>query len=235
MKSITKKIFIVFICFTLLLTTFSGSLALNVKQKDTQIETNPDTDIESEKEEITIIRFGPKGNVEPLSFKIDVDNIEDIGDYIADKCEELFNNDIEIQGFLGNQTNNTNNNTSKIFNLGWFSIVKSSGKGFHYQKRYKLRFTLVLKLFKLRLPKIRLRLRRPLIFCRYNNDPNAYTTIKPILNKNNTKVVEGNHSVMVRSFIGYTGWIGHFSNTPYDLLPRGFYGYSRFTFCRSFS
>lgn len=48
---------------------------------------------------------------------------------------------------------------------------------------------------------------------------------------NATKTILGNHSVLVRNFVGYTTWCGRFSQSPLDILPRAFCGYARFVVC----
>ena len=45
---------------------------------------------------------------------------------------------------------------------------------------------------------------------------------------NTTKIVEGNHSILVINFKGFTTWDGRFSNSLFDILPRALCGVSGF-------
>jgi uncharacterized membrane protein len=90
-------------------------------------------------------------------------------------------------------------------------------------------------LFRLGLPRITTILHTPLILCRYAKDNSAKTTITKLIGNNETlnktMIIEGNHTVIAQNFIGYTTWIGRFSKSIFDIVPRAFAGIARFAIC----
>ena len=143
-----------------------------------------------------------------------------LGEAIADKCQELFENDEELQEYL----------TSIGIKLGFICKIKSRGKGFHYQTKLIEKILLRFIRFRLALPRLNTLLTSPLVFCRYKKDLNANTTITSLL-LSNTKYVSGNHTVIVHNFIGFTTWFGRFSFSPLDLISRSLFGVAKFAIC----
>jgi hypothetical protein len=74
-----------------------------------------------------------------------------------------------------------------------------------------------------------------LIVCRYPKDTRAKTTITKLFAGNNTEnktmIIKGNQTVIAQNFIGYTTWLGRFSKSILDLVPRAFAGIARFVVC----
>ncbi|UCH72498.1 MAG: hypothetical protein JSW62_02825 [Thermoplasmatales archaeon] len=184
---------------------------------------------------VMLCRYGPDGTNKLIKTDIIIDNDEKIEDAIAEKCKELAESDHEIQEYLGKL--NDDNDTKDAF---IFSNVRSSGKGFHFKTKInRLQFLKMPKNIPF-IIKIKILLyyyndylneplngRLNIIYCRYPKDVEANTTIKSLIGgENSTKYIEGKHSVTAIDFIGYTGWIGRFSITPFDLKPRMFFGYA---------
>ena len=216
----TSKILAVAICFLFISTIAQTAMAEKLNAK-----TNKNIDIEDEtiSKLVTIFRYGLDGNIEPVEVKLDIKNGEDISEALDNKCEELFEKDTELQGYISNLEKNSSN-----LSLGYgLYRIQSKGKGFHFKTKLFVKIITKFMLLKLKLPYIRVRYKRKTIFCNYQQDPNAQTNITPIIsiigNKNSTGVT-GAHSILVRNFRGYTTWLGRFAFTP--LLPRSFCGIS---------
>jgi len=170
---------------------------------------------------LTLYRYGSDGSITPVKVDLKLKKGQDIDEAIVSICDQLFENDNEMQNIL--KTSN--------FTGGIFCKVKSHGRGFHYKSMFPEKILLKFALFKLGLPRVSSILRKPLIVCRYSKDLKAKTTIMPLISGNTTTTVEGNHTVIVYNFIGYTTWISRFSKSPLDLLPRAFSGIARFAIC----
>lgn len=193
----------------------------------TASEINNENGIEKSEEELTpvslsktviLYRHGVDGSITPIKVKIDSGNSKDFGDAILDKCQELFENDEEFE------------NISKI-KVNIFSIVRSKGRGFHYQMQLLGKLSIRYILFRLGLPRIHTLFMDPLIVCKYKNEE-AKTTIRPLILPNIKVEINGSHVVIVHNFIGFTSWIGRFALTPLNLTPRSFYGIARLAFCQ---
>lgn len=217
MNILLKKSIALMVCIFFVLTSMTAISESIVDEKNITII-----------EKVTLLRYGPDGSVEPVIVEIELKEDQDIDNVIAEKCNELLSLDQEIQDLLNNQTGV--NRTS-----GVFKVVSSKGKGLHFKLKTRLRLTLNKKLTSLKLPRISVIPRKPLIYCNYVNDPNAYTEVSPMFKSdpNATKIVTGNHSVLALNFIGYTSWSGRFSFTPFDILPRSFSGIALFIICKS--
>jgi hypothetical protein len=211
MNKIMKKITITLICIAFVTTAVGSSSALF-------------TDDETVRE-ITLYRHGLDGSITPIKTTIKLGDGGNIGEIMMEKCRELFENDIEIQNYL-----NKSLNISQI-PIGFITKIGSYGKGLHYQSKFLEKMTLKFVLFRLGLPRIHTIISRPLILCKYSKDINAKTTMNPLLRPYTNKVIEGNHTVAVINFIGITSWIGRFSMSPFDILPRAFFGIGNFDFC----
>ena len=229
MKKNIKKMITIAITFTFLLTAVNLSQANAVNKtilKDEKIET----------EKFTFYRYGPDGTVTPIEIEVDTKNIDNIEDFLADKCEELFEKDTEIQNFLKSKINSFMANRTQFnlsFNFGYLH-VKSKGRGFHYNTALLGEIILRYALFRLGLPRPQSIFAKPLVFCRYSGDNSSQTTITPIIRSlfrtNATTQINGNHSLLLISFVGITSWIGRFSRTPFDIFPKTLNGIARFAF-----
>lgn len=211
MKKSINQLIVLTICLVLLLPSIIISSAENLKEP---------TNI---KKIYTIYRYGPDGSITPLQVDIDIDKDENL----ADKCEELFENDIEMQKLVEIELEN--------ITFGFICKVKSQGKGFHYKSMFLEKIILRFVLFRLGLPRITTILHKPLIVCRYAKDTSAKTTITQLFGNNDTtnktKIVIGNQTVIAQNFIGYTTWAGRFSKSLFDIIPRAFAGIARFVIC----
>jgi hypothetical protein len=226
MQKSVKNTTVAVLCFLFILSAVASSQSISITNEETaeKVSSLP----EELTKTVTLYRCGPDGTVKPQQYTIVLKDGQELGEAIAEKCEELMENDVEIQDFL-KETLEVTSDSNLAF--GILSFVKSHGRGFHFKMKMRMKLKMVLKLFAIRLPKIRVRCRIPLMFCSYANDTKANTTITPLLSLNNSRIIDGNHSVFVRSFIGFTSWIGRFSISPFDLLPRGFFGFARYVIC----
>ena len=155
---------------------------------------------------------------------------------LEDKCKELFEKDTEIQNFTKNKINSFTENRTQ-FNLSFdfgFLHVKSKGRGFHYNTVLLGQIIFRYALFRLGLPRPQSIFAKPLVFCRYSRDNSSQTTITPIIRSafrtNETTQINGNHSLLLISFVGITSWVGRFSRTPFDIIPKTLNGIARFAF-----
>ena len=211
-----KKTIVMLVCLAILAPALSVAHGETIEEKTISTET------------ITLFRYGPDGSITPVNVKIDNKDGEDIGEAIADKCEELFVKDIEMQNYVEKSVGNYN------ISIGIIK-VKSHGRGFHFKTKLLEKMALNLILFKLNLPRLGVMAKKPLIFCKYSRDDRAKTTIDPLLrnNTNSTKIITGHHSVVAINFIGFTTWFGRISISP--ILPRAFFGIARIVACKSLS
>jgi len=227
MKKIFTIIFMMASCFILITSSVGSSLAEEMKDEESEDYFT-----------VVFYRYDIDGSVIPISVDIDIGDGENLEDKISSKCDELFKNDIEIQGQLDNLTKN--------YTIGaGFLLVRSVGKGFHYEsktrkkllKRPKILKKIIdkINILKIKLPDLNLLGRKKHVFCKYAYDLEANTTITPIvrssINESYVKTVEGQHSVYVYNFVGYTSWLGRFSFSPLDVLPRAFTGYGNLIIC----
>ncbi len=214
--------------FIVLIFMISGFTSLSIAS----VQDDSSTKGESQVKTITIYRHDFDGSITPIQIDLSLKMGQDIGEAIADKCDELLENDVELQKLL-----KIGNNSNGIF--GIVSKIKSRGRGLHFKTNIKIKlqpFTLrKIKLFPLLPPYFRPPLILPTIFCRYPNDETAYTEITPLLSLteggNETKTFEGPHRVTAVGFIGYKGWIGHFSLLGFG-IKTGFSGYTMFARCK---
>lgn len=242
-----KKIITAAICLVILISSMGFVTSKNIEfSKD---DTTVDDEETSSLSKFTIYRVSPDGEISPVD--IYLENVgEDIGAALENVCSNLFENDEEIQRYLGllenntgNDTNNTQNTTQDSNNTGLnLSLalgmvrIKSHGRGFHFKTKTKVQILTKFKFFKIMLPRIRISARKPIVFCKYPADERAKTTyhsiIKSYLNENATQTeITGNHSVFVKNFIGYTTWFGRISNPFSSLIPRAFSGIGKYVIC----
>jgi hypothetical protein len=226
MKITTKRLAVIFICLAFLLPSITVSSAENLKFFKSSENMNL-KEISSVKKTYTIYRFGPDGSISPIQVDIDLDKGQDLGEIIANKCEELFEKDIEMQKLIEIELEN--------LTFGFICKIKSQGRGFHYKSMLLEKMIIRFFLFRFGLPRITTILHTPLIVCRYAKDTSAKTKITQLFGKNDTinktMIIEGNHTVIAQNFIGYTTWIGRFSKSLLDIVPRAFAGIARFAIC----
>lgn len=207
-----KKTIVMLVCLTMLIPAISVACSENIEETST--------------ETITLFRYGPDGSITPVKVKIDTSDGNDVGQAIADKCEELFVNDAEMQNYV-----------EKTISLGNYTIsmgilkVKSYGRGFHFKTKFLEKAALNFILFKLDLPRLGVMAKKLLVFSKYRGEK-AKTTIDPILRnaENTTKIITGPHSVVAINFIGFTTWFGRISIAP--IIPRAFFGISSIVVCK---
>ena len=214
MRKNLKKVIATLFCliFLISISTSANSVsiqrAINEKEENI-VEEDIFTDI------ITLMRFGPDGSETPIEVEIEIKEGQDYYDAVLEKCNEILENDEEITSYF-NSVDENNSNSS--FKLGYKAKVLSYGRGFHFKMKWKLTFFLMNRIFSIFLPKIRMRLNRPLIFCNYGNDTGAKTIIGPNKLVNQTQSINGSHSILLKNFVGIALWSGHFQRT--SSIPR---------------
>ena len=224
MNKIVKKSIAILTCLTFVMIAVTSSSAVNVRQQEEENEEIVEDAIFST-ETVTIYRYGPDGSVTPIERSITLEEGQDIGDALIAQCDELLENDKEIQKLLNDDEPN--------IMTGLFVRVQSKGSGFHYKTLLLEKLYLRYFLWKLVLPRAATILAKPLVLCIYKKDFNAKTIIKPIrLKASEEKEINSTHLVIVNSFIGYTTWVGRFAYAPLTIIPRAFSGYGRFVFTK---
>lgn len=212
--------YVLLVCLVLLITSFTAMSAVDEK---TLTKT------------VTLYRYGSDGTISPITVDLKLKKGEDLAEILADKCNELVENDFEMRNFIQNSCNSSNetdNTTETYKSLNIFSKINSKGKGLHLKTKIRWKLVSKFKIFRILPPYFRKTATIPFIYCKYTNDPTANTTIHSML-FNSTKSFEGNHSIFVYKFVGYASWIGRFSFTPFDFLPRSFSGYAAVAYCKS--
>ncbi len=149
--------------------------------------------------------------------------------------------------FGGNLGNNStifgNNTTIKINGL---VRIRSWGRGFHWKSSFGFRipFTMILRYRLFDIIPLRYKLFgmkvTPRVYCTYLDDTKAFTEITPLptpMRPNpDTIRIEGNHTVAVFGFVGYTAWRGTNAEFIDDRgLRTGFDGYASLVACVKFA
>jgi hypothetical protein len=221
LRKLEKKLIAISMSLAFLMSGLATASALTVTNKvDEQEETPSETDLITKT--MTFYRCGLDGSVKTIELNLELEEEQDIGDALIAQCDKLLENDEEMQEILQQKQNNT---------FGIFVRIQSVGRGFHYKTMLFEKVYLRYLLWKLGFPRVATLLAKPLVFCSYSQDFNAKTIIKPLRKNAEEKVMEGCHSVIVNSFIGYTTWVGRFAYAPMTIIPRVFSGYARFAFC----
>jgi len=220
MRNTTKKIIILHICLIIISSSFALVSAEGID--DVFVKNIPIEETLTSTESMVFYRYGPDGKITPVKVDLDLKSYDSIDEAISSKCDELFEKDYEMQNFFEGP-----NLTS-----GVLCKVKSHGKGFHYKSLILERLLLKFVLIRMGLPRLQTLISTPFVICRYSKDETANTTIVSILDKNLTTGMEGNHTVLVYNFIGYTTWIGRFSKSLFNIIPRAFSGYAKLAICR---
>ena len=220
-----KKLIVIFILLVFVTSGITTTSALTVHNNivGDQNESSLDRTIQTKK--VTLYRYGPDGSTTSIEVEINLNDEQNIGEIMADKCEELFENDEEMQ------------NQPKLFNysIGFVCKVKSYGKGSHYKTMLIEKLIVRFILFRLGLPRLFTILNKPLVLCKYQSDSDAKTVYNPILRPNATPVtVNGTHKVAAINFLGFTSWFGRFSFSLFDVVPRAFSGIANLVVCKKF-
>jgi hypothetical protein len=202
------------------------------------ISKNAEIFEESQQKTMTIYRVAPDGSTTPV--EVDVgEETEDIGKYLESKCSELFEEDVEMQSFIQKLQKKETNDSNLSYNFGLIR-VKSHGRGFHIKTKLDLNFNSKFIFLRIFLATFLISPRKSLVVAFYN-DEKANTTFYPIVrskfNPDSVKHLEGNHTIIVGKFYGYTTWTGRFSCLLSEiffqktLLPRAFSGVGRLVVC----
>jgi len=219
MKKSIKKTLSILICLTFLLSAVMVSTASNEISVPASVTIGPSEPVSTSKD-IIVLRYGSDNTITPLRVKIQIKEGQDLGELIADKCQELFDNDPEMQ--INFSTNNSSTNV--------LSKIRSYGRGFHFKSTFRMQLLQKLKLFPFLPPYFRTAIFIPMNYCKYTTDPKAKTVVTSILTGVN-KTYEGPHSVLNVGFVGYSGWIGHISYMGF-IFRTGFAGVTVFSVCR---
>ena len=225
MKKITKKYTAILMCIIFLLSIASTSSAVTLQQQQEEKNEEPSKESRITSRTVTFYRYGVDGSVNPVEVDIELEEGQDIDDEIAEKCDELLENDVELQNLV----------LKSNISLGAFVRIKSKGRGFHFKTMLlgKLFFRFIL--FRLGLPRLFTILNKPLVLCKYKSDPNAKTIFTPILRPNAIPItVNGTHKVAAINFLGFTTWFGRFSFSLFDIIPRAFSGIANLVVCKKF-
>ncbi len=235
-----NKILVILAVLLFVASATGSAYTVNVNVEN---EENYAESIEEIKEKtFTIYKVNPDGTIIPI--KIDVEeSTENLGEFLEEKCNELFEKDVELQEYIKTLQTDNNNTTGNLSVDYGFIRIKSHGKGFHFKTKTHIKITTRFKLFKLMLPRVIITAKKCLVFASYANDSKAKTTFYPLIRSsyyNDTnltgKIVEGPHNVIVTKFTGYTTWIGRFSNMlfDFDMIPRAFSGVGKLVICNSY-
>jgi len=155
--------------------TISSSLNAELLESNTIKST---TSSNKNYEEVIIYRYGLNGEVTPVRIQVPSVYNKDLSDIVADKCNELFENDKELKELTLNEENDSK----------WVE-VKSEGKGFFFCFR-----PLVFKNRKV--------LWRTVLKCRYFYQGD-YTLVRENKTAEWTPVLEDVHEIRIIGFTGY--------------------------------
>jgi len=227
MQKWMKKSIAIVTCLMFLATAVTSCNAIKI-QKNNEVEDELE-ESQSLSRTITLQRVGPDGSITPVEVTLELENDEDFIEAVIEKCEELMNSDAEMKSLFDDDENEVEETGLQI---DYSSKITSYGRGFHFKTKYRFRFVFANRVFSLILPWIRLLYTRPWVFCRYDNDSKA----KTIWRRNifNKTVIEGNHSILLRHFVGFALWPGRFDNSSGNLLPKLIHGRARIVVCNKF-
>lgn len=138
---------------------------------------------------------------------------------IIEEYEDLAEYSDEICKYFSLLDENESSNES-AFNIYKNVRVLSSGRGFHFKTRYKIKIVFINRILEKLLPMNRNQFFRPFVFGNYNNDSKANTYIFKAAGYNETIHINGSHLVLFWRFNGITSWFRKIEKSPVDLLPR---------------
>lgn len=222
MRELVKKSIVIFVSLLFLTSAVMISSAASVQKSKVKVLEESSAGTAASTKTVTLYRYGIDGSITPIQVDITLDDGEDIGEAIADKCSKLMKSDIEIQDFV-----------KKNGSIGVLSKIWSRGRGLHFKANIRIQLIKRVKLFPLLPPYFRTAIIIPTIYCRYPKDVKAHTEITPLRDGKNatTKIVDGPHGVLAVGFIGYKGWLGHVSFLGFGLRT-GFAGYTMLVSCK---
>lgn len=171
----TKTIYVIGIVILFFGLTISSSLNAELLESNTAQSTTPANNYS---EEVTIYRYGLDGEIKPVKLQVPSAEEKGLSVIVAEKCKELFENDIELQELIQPEEN-----TSR-----WFE-VKSEGKGFFF-------------CFRPTILKNRRVLWRTVLVCRYFFQGD-HTLVKDNKTADWTPILEDVHEIRIIGFIGY--------------------------------
>jgi hypothetical protein len=221
MKKPLKKTIAVFMCLIFLFSAVATSTAVTINKQKLE-----EPEAEESIQKITLIRYGLDGSETPFDICLELEEGQDYIDAVIEKCNELLEEDAEINNYFNSLDEDENQNESAL-KFGYNAKVISWGRGFHFKTRWKFKIVLMNRLFGLFLPWNRFQLHRPWVICNYRNDSKAKTIINA-KNVNETIVINGSHMVIMNQFFGFALWPGKFEKSPFDILPRLIVGKARF-------
>jgi len=96
---IKKRLIVIFMCLAFLLPSITISSADSLTLFKSSDNMNL-TQTSNEKKIYTIYRIGPDGSILPVKVDIELNDDKELGESIADKCEELFEKDKEMQKLI---------------------------------------------------------------------------------------------------------------------------------------
>ncbi|MCJ7572312.1 MAG: hypothetical protein MUO82_10640 [Candidatus Thermoplasmatota archaeon] len=194
------------------------------------ISNNAKILVEPQQKIMTIYRVAPDGSITPVGIDI-AEETEDIGKYLESKCSELFEEDIEMQTLFQKLQSKETKDSNLPDNIGLIRI-KSYGRGFHIKTKIDLLNSQFIFL-RILLATFLISPKKSLVVGFYK-DEKANTTFYPIVRSksipDSVKYIQGNHTIIVGKFYGYTTWIGRFSCLlselffKKELLPHAFSG-----------
>ena len=227
MNKLVKKSIAIFICSLFIISAVTISSAATIKKEETiTSEENLSTETISPVKEITLYRYGPDGIITQKKVMIKLEKEQDLGEAIVNKCDELMENDIEIQNLIKTAEDNETRMLAKIWSVG---------RGFHFKTKIRLQMVKRIKLFQFLPPYFRTAIFIPTNFCKYSKDPKAKTVITPLsigsIKFGENLTIDGPHSVLTIGFIGYSGWIGHISYFGF-IMRTGFVGFTVLASCK---
>jgi hypothetical protein len=229
-REITKKLTVISVLLLFLVSGFAGASFASIKDNLSDDSVNNET--------VTLYRYGPDGTVTPIQVNIDLEDGQNVDEAVAEKCSELFNNDMAMRSYL------SDGNSS--INFSGMAHIRSVGTGFHWKSPvgFRIPFTTILRYRMFSVVPLRYKLFGmkviPRVYCEYLNDKDAVTEITPLptpmMHSGNTTRIEGNHTVAIFGFVGYTGWWG--MNAKYidaHKMRTWIDGYAFFTACVKFT
>jgi len=229
-REVTKKLAVISVLLLFLISGFAGASFASIKD-------NPSSDSVST-ETVTLYRCGPDGTATPINVDITFKEGQNLDELIAKKCSELFDKDMAMKTYLlgGNSS----------INMSGIAHIRSVGTGFHWKSPvgFRIPFSTILRYRMFSVVPLRYKIFGmkviPRVYCEYLNDKDAVTEITPLptpmRHSGNTTRIEGNHTVAVYGFVGYTGWWG--MNAKYidaHKIRTWFDGYAFFTACVKFT
>lgn len=227
MNKILKKSTVILSILLFLISAMSSAYSVYITK-------NNENSNENLQKTMIIYRVAPDGSTTPIEIDIE-ENIDNISEYLDYKCSELFEEDIEMQTLIKNLQKKYNEDKNLLDNVGF--RVHSKGRGLHIKTKLGLIFfSSRFMILRVILATFLISPKKGLVMGIYKNDEEAFTTIIPIISTNSSIInINGNHTIIVGGFYGYTTWTGRFSrlrglSDAQIRLPRSFNGFCTLLF-----